>query len=854
MRPLGKPTSKSMTSLSFIRKRLKDRPDSEHEQALLRIGIVGCLLAYMALFHGAPQNWTPTQAATVYGVGIFFAVGLAIFAAICIFPAPNVPRRLVGMLVDSCSATWYMWIADEYGVAMMGVYLFITFGNGFRYGRRYLFGCQALCLVGFLLVLATSSYWTLHRAAGIGLLLALVILPLYVSTLLKRIQEARAKAEEANNAKTAFLANMSHEMRTPLNGIVGTVDLLRATELSDQQGELIKLLKHSISVLRSLVDDVLDISKIEAGRLTVEVASFDLHATINALVQLLRPHAKAKGLNLHASIDPQLDYQLRGDSHHLRQVLLNLVGNAIKFTEKGDVALSAHLLESPEGVTVRFEVRDTGIGISEKALPRIFERFVQADQSTTRKYGGTGLGTTIAKQLVELMGGTIGAESMLGEGSVFWFELPLLRDAVASEAPPSTEPYDDRVTLLIADAAAAEKFTGRLRAIPENVQTADPSSLAPALDRLKLEGQVLHALVAACSVDDACSAFAAVRQRFGERAVALIHIAQEPLSVVDSARLKSIPGACTLGANASSRIIANAIHAAVAGSEEEAEHADRLHQVLASDRKALTILVAEDNTTNQAIISQLLERAGHTVLLASDGEEALDVYETDHPDLAILDYNMPQRTGVEVIKAIRAMEVTGDHTPAIILSASVTPQAMETARQAGADDFVGKPFDAALLLERIDELSKDYRPRGPKPREQSGLRAPAAPRAPISVDHDLVSADRLQQLEDIARDSGFLLELLRGFRSDVDGLLTKIDASIANNRVDDLPDLLHTLKGAAVGVGATRLAALSKDMEGLPLETESAAWKRKAADLRNAYTATLQFLMRYMQAEYGVAL
>src|SRR6185437_5696582 len=233
-------------------------------------------------------------------------------------------------------------------------------------------------------------------------------LPLYVSTLLKRIQEARARAEEANVAKTSFLANMSHEMRTPLNGIVGVVDLLRTTAMSAQQTELVGLLRHSISVLRSLVDDVLDITKIEAGRLTIEVVPFDLHASVNGLIQLLRPHAQAKGLALNAVVDPALEYRLKGDSHHLRQILLNLLGNAIKFTERGEVSLVVTLKQETEsGVTARFEVNDTGIGIAAAALPKIFERFVQADQSTTRKYGGTGLGTTISKQLVELMGGNI---------------------------------------------------------------------------------------------------------------------------------------------------------------------------------------------------------------------------------------------------------------------------------------------------------------------------------------------------------------------------------------------------------------------------------------------------------------
>ena len=182
-------------------------------------------------------------------------------------------------------------------------------------------------------------FWQERRIAGIGLLIALIVLPLYVSTLLKRIQEARERAEEANLAKTTFLANMSHEIRTPLNGIVGVVDLFKTTDLSAQQAELVQLLRHSVTVLRSLVDDVLDISKIESGRLAIEVTSFDLYATINGLVHLLRPHAQSKGLVLHATVDPELDYRLRGDSHHLRQILLNLLGNAIKFTERGEVSL-----------------------------------------------------------------------------------------------------------------------------------------------------------------------------------------------------------------------------------------------------------------------------------------------------------------------------------------------------------------------------------------------------------------------------------------------------------------------------------------------------------------------------------
>ena len=339
------------------------------------------------------------------GLGVALALALALFLAICMFPAPNRLRRAIGMLADAGAATFCMFFAGESGVSMIGVYLFITFGNGFRFGIKSLFACQFLCLAGYAAVLLWAPYWQGHQVAGWNLMIALVILPIYVSTLLKRIEVARARAEEANRAKSSFLANMSHEMRTPLNGIVGVTDLLHATNLNPQQAELTRLLRHSVMLLRSLVDDVLDISKIEAGRLTIEMADFDLHATLNGLVRLLRPHAQAKGLTLHAMIDPAIDYRVRGDSHHLRQVLINLLSNAIKFTDRGEIALDVRLLgETDEGLRLRFEVSDTGIGISESVQAKIFDRFVQADESTTRRYGGTGLGTTIAKQLVELMG------------------------------------------------------------------------------------------------------------------------------------------------------------------------------------------------------------------------------------------------------------------------------------------------------------------------------------------------------------------------------------------------------------------------------------------------------------------
>jgi two-component system, sensor histidine kinase RpfC len=855
--------------LKILKRRLQTRGDSEHEQAGLRIVIVGLVLAYMALFHGAPSKWTPLDWTIIAGLTGFFLLAIAIFVSICVWPTKNVARRLIGMVADNGGATWYMCLAGEYGFSMVGVFLFVTFGNGFRYGRRYLFTSQLLSLAGFVGVIWLVPYWQGHRSAGIGLLIALIVLPLYISTLLRRIQEARSKAEEANLAKTSFLANMSHEMRTPLNGIVGVVDLLRTTQLSAQQGELVALLRHSISVLRSLVDDVLDITKIEAGRLTIEVAPFDLHACVNGLMQLLRPHAQAKGLSLQATVDPALEYRLKGDSHHLRQILLNLLGNAIKFTERGEVALAITLKQETEsGVTARFEVKDTGIGIGPDAVSKIFERFVQADQSTTRKYGGTGLGTTIAKQLVELMGGTIGVASTLGKGSTFWVELPLLRDASSASTEPLTQSggTEGTVSLVIAAPGYGEPHAA-LRAIGERYEIVAPATaLANRIDKLKEAGTLIRAVVAACPVEQACNAFTVASQRLADTRVALIYIANGSVSVIDKARVNSINGACALE-QAAPRLLANAIHAATAGVDSASGTGADLSMVLKRDRASLRILVAEDNTTNQKIIRQLLESAGHEVLLASDGEEALDIYETETPDLAILDFNMPQRTGIEVIRAIRMMEAPGTRTPAMILSASVTPEARERAASAGADEFVGKPFDAASLLHQIDRLGKRVAHR--KDREIGSARrgrndqvqdqqvkgtldAKPITRLTMAVDNTLLDASRLLQLEDIARDPSFLAELIGGFISDVDAILCKSQRAVVSEDVAAIPDLMHSLKGAAVGVGAIKLAAMATHLDRFGKELCGRDLTAELASIQSCFEATAASLQHYLKHQSHV--
>src|SRR3990167_9114609 len=251
-------------------------------------------------------------------------------------------------------------------------------------------------------------------------------LSMYVLSLVRRLFDALARAEAANLAKRRFISVVSHEMRTPLNAIIGMADLLRDTPLNREQADMLQTLRGSSRLMLGLVEDVLDFSKIEAGRLALEKADFDLHALVNSPCRIVAAQAAARGIEFLVSIMPEVPPAVRGDPHHLRQILINLAGNAVKFTDRGSVTVHVSAQSETETrVRLKFSIRDTGVGIAPEAQARIFESFTQADQSTTRRFGGTGLGTTIAKQLVELMGGRIGLESAVGLGSTFWFETEL---------------------------------------------------------------------------------------------------------------------------------------------------------------------------------------------------------------------------------------------------------------------------------------------------------------------------------------------------------------------------------------------------------------------------------------------
>jgi len=323
----------------LYREKFSRRPDSEHEQAFIRLSIVALLAVYLMISIMKDRRIENDEIATVATVlfSLLFSVG--VFTHIAMHPGKSPLRKAIGMVHDNGMTTYVMYSLGEYCAPFYIVLLWVTFGNGFRYGRKYLFASAFLGTAFFSLVIATTGYWRSHSTLGLGLLLGLVVLPAYVSSLLKKLTDAISRAEEANRAKNQFLANMSHEMRTPLNGILGMIELLRGTPMTAEQEDFANTIHASSQTLLFLIEDVLDFSKIEAGKITVENNDFDLHALIKITMDMVAQQAREKGLEVSTRIPSRIPFLLRGDPLLIRQILLNLLSNAVKFTEKGEVCL-----------------------------------------------------------------------------------------------------------------------------------------------------------------------------------------------------------------------------------------------------------------------------------------------------------------------------------------------------------------------------------------------------------------------------------------------------------------------------------------------------------------------------------
>jgi two-component system sensor histidine kinase/response regulator len=648
--------------------------------------------------------------------------------------------------------------------------------------------------------------WTVHpwrdsRGSVQGIVLAVQSIDLLV--------RARQAALEASRLKSEFVANMSHEIRTPMNGVIGMTRLLLDTDLDDEQREYADLIDSSGRSLLEIINDILDFSKIEAGRIDLEIVDFDLRRAVREVLGSFAEAAGARNIELLCLIRHDVPSALRGDPGRLRQVLTNLVGNAVKFTEKGEVVLRVTIASSDEeAAVVRFEVRDTGIGIDSTVRSRLFQSFVQADGSTTRQYGGTGLGLAISRRLVELMGGAIDVESQPGRGSTFWFTVRFERQPSAPAPAPAARARLAGRRVLVVDDNATNRQILRQQLGPWGLRVTTEGSGTKALELLREAAAVgkaydLVILDMKMPEMDGLSLGRAIRAQAGSEGVRLV-------------LLTSI-GQRGHGAEAS-RI---GIDAYLTKPVDETDLYDCLVEVVTRERSergptlvtrhslrearpqpGARVLVAEDNEVNQKVAVRLLEKLGYRVEVADNGREAVEACERSPYDAVLMDGQMPGMDGFEATRRIREREGDTRHTPVIAMTASAMKGDRERCLEAGMDDYVSKPVTPESLQAALTRWLPATSPR-----------SPVAEATPPTGGDGRLDEEVIAGLMKVDDDGTLIDELVETFIKLAPKRLGAIRKAVSRASAAQLERAAHSFLGSCGNLGCRRMADLCAQLE-----------------------------------------
>lgn len=763
---------------------------------------------------------------SVSGLGCyFFAFDAVIFSAFFAYLSFNAAlyamqrydmwrqeeRWLAAIILDVMMAFAVMLREPEHLSVFYPIILWMILGNGFRYGIKWLFIAAGLSTVTFGIVVASTAYWQQNLWLGVALTIALIAIPAYCSTLIRKISHAKEQAELASKAKSYFLASVSHELRTPLNAIIGYGNHLRQSDMPRGQKEMVEASVLAGEHLLHLIEQLIDVAKTGTGTTQVKRSSFRPIDLLTEIRDIMAVRVEEKGLTFHLQAEPLSDRLVDGPIGVVRNMLLNLVGNASKFTEAGSITINSGIFARDGKSFIWFTVADTGIGICESAKDRIFQPFQQADDTVMNRFGGTGLGLSICRQLAEQVDGNISVESQIGQGSKFRIEIPVtILDAqteVTDAAPGDIVrilSFGELKPELLANAQSQENFYVR------HISCANRVELFNALSGVDLTefnvALISESLASHISPDDDLWSI------FAQAEIAPVLVSEHAAVELEDLTLRAA-FASVVPASPNFAELRSAIRIGCSFARQM-RIAPIEEQAPAPAYTPRRILVADDNRTNRNVLAAILESAGHDVSMVTDGDEALEALEKGGVDILLLDVNMPRLNGIDACSMWRQIEGGRQHLPIIGVTADATAETEQKCLNAGMDLRITKPVDAALLLATIEKHTggADSPAVSGEIRQADPLNIVVPITGPTSTTEHAIDQRQIDYLLSIGSQP-FLDTMIEGFIEDVEQTIKALHQSVKDGDVSEFRFCAHAFKSSGNNMGAASLARLCAQLE-----------------------------------------
>ncbi|QTD56032.1 response regulator [Parasphingorhabdus cellanae] len=776
--------------------------DREREMIINRLVLIVITLS-ISLFLDATQP-------IMLGLKLHLMASLTIYIAYRLEPGPSNPRRLAGLVTDFGVATYLFDIGGSAVAALYPLYLWVILGYGFRFGIKWLAVAAAMGTLSFGWTVYSVPFWQQNLSLSLGLLFGLIIIPAYCSTLIIKISKATKEAEEANKAKSLFLASISHELRTPLNAIIGYGTHLLDMNLPEAQQKMVSTSVSAGQHLLHLINQLLSFARSDTQEELPEPKTFSIVDVLTEVRDIMQLAADEKALTIHLQAEAMSDQLVSGQLEYIRNILINLTSNAVKFTETGSITLKCGIDTDADVPLLWCSVTDTGPGIAADAHDKIFGVFQQADETIIDNFGGTGLGLAICQQLAIQMDGHVSLDSTLGEGSTFMLSCPIEIIKAVQNAADS----DNLKILSLGFGQNGPEISGSDAGDVEvdHIQCLTDDKLEVILEKRALHSYdlaLLDDMIAEQQRDNS-----ALWDIFQEANLPPVLLSNDSSKSLDEIKLRAA-FASVLPASPDFDAVRSVVQIGCSFNRTNNNEEDDPDRIIRND-VSLDILIADDNRTNQMVLQTILVNAGHKVVAVSDGELALDELEKYSFDIVFLDVNMPNIDGIECCKLWRQIEGPRNHVPIIGLTADSTPETEKKCLDAGMDLRLTKPIEAGVLLDTVAEQTGNFL-------EANTAQAMSDTNDPFNVVRNIgtkatnqseppIDGVQMDYLKSIG-DEVFIQSIIDAYIEDTQEIMLLFEQSVKQSNVDDFRFQAHAFKSGANNVGANKLAQMCGVLE-----------------------------------------